>query len=927
MRDANKSLNVYMSEIEYNQEPKKESPMHNVLTVRAAVPLTRLVDGHLEFRGILIINLDLETAVRNLTDAARHLVFLGTGEASGLEGANGPRLLYDPKFQEIQDPTQKKNNSEKASPFDADDFEDILRRDINNCAQFNRELTTIFSVTPERAERGSSNDSVLPFEDRGQRFPNDTLAGNRLTLNPAHQFYLIKLDLAHPADPVVAADFRTKLSEQLLSLRSNSNSIRMRPLVRPGSGLISIRAAQKRELMNVVDVLENLPSHEGRVSRRYDEPALCANFAAHFYRVYFDPARPQRYLALLVGFSDEELTADLSNTRTAAFRTFFIATFLGGAVFLLFLWWFVTRPIHQLTRASESIAHGDYDTQLPTKKRDEIGTLSRTFAIMVNEVRARDAEIREQNEELDGKVRKRTASLAETRDQLQAAVKARDAFLATVSHELRTPLNHIYGYAQLLEVTDLDEEQRSDLAKLQGSSRHLLRLVKDILDYQKIIMGRLPVSPATFDITTLLSSVRESNQSKAEQRNNRLVLQMNGHEGRLFNDENRLRQILDNLVGNACKFNTDGTITIDVKAEGDFFQIAIVDTGVGISQDQIGKLFQPFSKVSDGALNPDGTGLGLVISRELARKMGGDLTVSSVPGQGSSFSTRILREMPATDGDDERLVIQSDTVTVITELKPKDETVESQRQSSNHVLVIDDDPNVRELLSWFLTEEGLQVITASGGTDGIELAARHTPSVITLDLIMPDIDGWSVLAALKASERTANIPVVLVTVLDDSHRGYYFGAADYVSKPIEGDRLKQVVRRYCGNETSTVLIIDDNPKDREIVRRVLQNDGCRIVEATDGADGLKKFEKSPTDLIILDLVMPVMDGFTFIEEIRRRTKTEMPPIIVLTAKEMTAENRNRLHGMVSEVIQKSPFDRRRFVQEIHRQLDNVRRLL
>ncbi|MEO1979812.1 MAG: response regulator, partial [Fuerstiella sp.] len=301
--------------------------------------------------------------------------------------------------------------------------------------------------------------------------------------------------------------------------------------------------------------------------------------------------------------------------------------------------------------------------------------------------------------------------------------------------------------------------------------------------------------------------------------------------------------------------------------------------------------------------------------------------VSSVPAQGSSFSTRILREMPATDGDDERLVIQSDTVTVITELKPKDETVESQRQSSNHVLVIDDDPNVRELLSWFLTEEGLQVITASGGTDGIELAARHTPSVITLDLIMPDIDGWSVLAALKASERTANIPVVLVTVLDDSHRGYYFGAADYVSKPIEGDRLKQVVRRYCGNETSTVLIIDDNPKDREIVRRVLQNDGCRIVEATDGADGLKKFEKSPTDLIILDLVMPVMDGFTFIEEIRRRTKTEMPPIIVLTAKEMTAENRNRLHGMVSEVIQKSPFDRRRFVQEIHRQLDNVRRLL
>jgi CheY-like chemotaxis protein len=217
-------------------------------------------------------------------------------------------------------------------------------------------------------------------------------------------------------------------------------------------------------------------------------------------------------------------------------------------------------------------------------------------------------------------------------------------------------------------------------------------------------------------------------------------------------------------------------------------------------------------------------------------------------------------------------------------------------------------------------DEGLDVITASSGAECIEMAARHTPSVITLDLVMPDVDGWTALAALKANALTASIPVVLVTVLDDPQKGYSFGATDYVAKPIEGDRLAQVVRRYCGAAAPAVLIIDDNEKDREIVRRVLQNDGCVVVEAVDGAEGLAKSETTKFDLIVLDLMMPVMDGFTFVDEIRQRKGSEMPPIVVLTALEMTASNRDRLNGIVADVIQKGEFDRQRFLQEIHRHL-------
>ena len=386
MRGNLEPLRVCMSEIEFSQEERADSqtvataslsPMHNVLTVRAAVPVTRMLDGQLEFRGILIIDMDLEAAIKSLTHASRHLVYIGTGEASGETGV-GPVLLYNPEFLGVVNPADASQNPSRKFNY----FEEVLRHDISNYEQLTgydpttRELGIYFSRQPEIAEPGSNDDAVLPLADRGERFPKNTLNGGRLILTDKLPFFLTKLDLNQPAEAEGAPEFRQKLSQKLDE--SRSNSIHLNPVVRKHATEISIRGSNKQELTKLVDELEKFETQESgrRITRHYPLPVPCKNFAAHFYRIYFDPARPHRYIAMLVGFSDEELKADLAETDNKAFKTFLIFTVIGSSIFLLSLWCFVTRPIQQLTVASESIARGEFDTTLPTGKRDEIGKLN-----------------------------------------------------------------------------------------------------------------------------------------------------------------------------------------------------------------------------------------------------------------------------------------------------------------------------------------------------------------------------------------------------------------------------------------------------------------------------------------------------------------------------------------------------------------------
>jgi signal transduction histidine kinase/CheY-like chemotaxis protein len=933
-----RSLQVYMSRV-YPETGETDSSEAGVPVVRAAVPLVRLVEGQWVFRGVLAISLNFDQAVRNLTSNPRHVVFLGENNSSVSDGDGiQVRTIFDPKYKSIKEflalapqqaTTQGMSPPEKTSPSTANAPEEFSQRILSSFASgdkaFAENLRTAFDNQIELRQAGASREPVAPLEEFGRRFPADSISGGRIQLVDDRQFFLMKLNVPDP----VKYDIR-QLNLVLNRLREFGGNLRYPPTLSPSNAdQISISSTDEGELQSAVAKLKE----EFKLTNRYRRPVRCSDIAAHGYRIYFDPSNSERFLTLFVGFSSEELTEDLYKSAEIQWQSTVLAVICGGTLNLILLHYFITSPIRRLKTATEKLAMGEFETSLPAYRiDDEIGRLSRTFSMMVREVKERDTEIRRQNEQLDEKVKEQTlsllekaSSLAEARDQLQKAVIARDVFLTKVSHDLRTPLNHIFGYAALLGMTELDEEQRSDLEKLQGSSRHLLRLIEDILAYQKIIMGQLPLNPVSFDIQKFLASIRESNEPVAAVRQNILELRMNDVAAMVYNDDTRLRQILDNLISNACKFTTNGVIRIDVQTENECIRIGVKDSGIGISESGLAKLFQPFGKISDTNLNPDGTGLGLVISRELARLMGGDLTVSSVVGEGSTFHVTFLRNLPTTKRDGERFVVESDSSGAIAEPSfPKVESNLLERHTSNQVLVIDDDPHVRELICRFLAEAGLKVLTAASAVEGIELAVRLKPSVITLDLMMPEIDGWSVLGALKANAQTAEIPVVLVTVLDDPQKGYSLGAADYVSKPIEGDRLKQVVRRYCGQEAPSVLIIDDNPADREIVRRILQNDGCRILEAADGKEGLNTLDASPVDLIVLDLIMPGMDGFEFLEELRKKGKAELPAIIVLTGKDLAATSRDRLSGMVSDVIQKSQFDHTRFLQEINRHLDNAR---
>ena len=315
------------------------------------------------------------------------------------------------------------------------------------------------------------------------------------------------------------------------------------------------------------------------------------------------------------------------------------------------------------------------------------------------------------------------------------------------------------------------------------------------------------------------------------------------------------------------------------------------DTGIGMTPEQLGRLFQAFSQAeASTASKYGGTGLGLAISKRFCEMMGGSLTVSSEPGAGTAFTARIPAEVP----DD---VLSSPT-------SPTAPSAPTAR-SVGTVLVIDDDPGSRQLVHRMLAKEGFRVLEAAGGEEGLALARAERPDVITLDVLMPGLDGWGVLAALKQDEALAGIPVVMLTVTDERHLGFSLGAAEYLTKPIERAQLSAVLSRYRRAPGSGVLIVEDDSATRAVLRRSLEKDGWAVSEAENGRVGLERVAAHPPAVVLLDLMMPEMDGFEFLEAMRSAPGTSRPPVVVITAKELTDADRQRLNGGVTRVLQKS----------------------
>lgn len=495
-------------------------------------------------------------------------------------------------------------------------------------------------------------------------------------------------------------------------------------------------------------------------------------------------------------------------------------------------------------------------------------------------------------------LRTQNLELEEARELSEVANRTKSQFLANMSHELRTPLNAIIGYSEILQEDAVDNGQEQlvpDLKKIEGAGRHLLGLINDILDLSKVEAGKMDVFIEEIDLSSLLDEVKSIIAPLVAKNGNELEVRLADHVGRMRTDRTKLKQCLLNVLSNASKFTQDGKLTVQVRrfeTDGPKIEIVISDTGIGMNEDQIGRLFQAFSQADASTTKKfGGTGLGLAITRHFCRLLGGDISVASQPGVGSSF-TIILPDQAAEP--ESRPVVES--------------ALESARStavgSAVTVLVVDDDASARDLLTTNLGREGYRTVQARGGDEALELARKLRPDAITLDVLMPKKDGWTVLGALKADPVLRDIPVVMVTVAPDRGIGLSLGAAEVMTKPVDRGQLTALLRQLLSRD-GPILVVEDDLATRETVRHTVEKLGLTVAEVTNGRLALTWLgENSAPALILLDLMMPEMDGFEFLDTFNRRPDWRHIPVVVITAKQLTAAERALLAGRTRIVIRK-----------------------
>ncbi|MDA9690945.1 response regulator [Pseudomonadota bacterium] len=500
------------------------------------------------------------------------------------------------------------------------------------------------------------------------------------------------------------------------------------------------------------------------------------------------------------------------------------------------------------------------------------------------------------SDEVGGLIDARTGEMETARDEARDASDQKTKFFANMSHELRTPLNAILGYGEMLyeDCEDLGyDDLLPDLKKITSSGSHLLSLINNILDLSKIEAGKMELFITSFEIENMVETIKNISEPLAAKNDNSFVVNFDGAMGSMSQDETKLRQCLTNFLSNGFKFTKNGTVTLDVRSrsvEGvEFIDFAVIDTGAGMSPEGVAKVFEEYTQAERStSANHGGTGLGLPISKKFAEMMGGDVVLTSEEGVGSVFTLSVPRECADYNEDD------------------VDSNVINLDADDNLVVLVDDDVAMHDLIKRTISKLSLTLIGATNSEKGMELIREVKPKLILLDVLMPGRDGWSLLKECKTDKELKDIPVIMISQLNQSNLAASLGANDYLTKPIDRSHFVNTVQRLLGTGTKNqkVLVIDDDKDVRELLSRLLKDAGYRPIDARDGKEGLERTKDEPA-LIILDLEMPRMDGFEFLDNyIKDVPEEKRAPVLVFSGKDLTDVQEDLLKERVVGLVKK-----------------------
>ena len=641
-----------------------------------------------------------------------------------------------------------------------------------------------------------------------------------------------------------------------------------------------------------------------------------------------------------VGVSTETMLQKIADVRGDGIRMTLFAIMVGSMVAVLIALR-VTRGLGSLGNAANEMTGGHLNTRAQVDSYREVNKLAYAFNHMADAIQEREEELRQTIEELDNaheelqsaneelqqnyeelehtneelqctteELQTTNEELSQANDRVMEADRLKSEFLANMSHELRTPLNSVIALSGILIARmdgDLTEEQEKQVKIIKKSGKNLLELINDILDLSKIESGKMEVNAEEFYVEDVVCDARSTVTPLASEKEININFIKDEEIPVIRSDRNKIKQVLLNLLSNAVKFTPKGgSITISATDRDGRVELSVTDTGIGIAKGNLDKIFDEFRQV-DGSSTREygGTGLGLAITRRLVKLLGGEIRVESEIGKGSTFIINI----PVTLDGVEALT------EAFTQIDPDKKTI----------LAVDDDPSVIYVLKKYLEGEGYQVVPAHNGAEAIRLAKEVKPFAITLDIMIPGKDGWEVINELKGDPATEHIPIVVISILDNKSLGFSLGVTEYLTKPVERDTILNALGRLISPRcigmdcTPNVLLVDDDPIHIMAMKAVLTGNGYKVMVAPGGKEGIETLKDATPCAIILDIMMPEVDGFMVLEELKKRKETRDIPVIILTAKDITDDDKKRLNGRIQDIIGKGNFAH----EEVLRDLKNI----